>query len=217
MRILSVSNHRELREMSHADVDRVRGDLEAMRQAIGAGPPFGRADVWINLGVAALGGALAAWSALAPWEHRWVMLIPVGLLLGVWLGVHRHCRRNRARQPVRWREYRQTGLALLVVFPLVMAYLLWGLALDLPWRHMGGATVFFLGLGMLVLSVVDRTRRFYALGAVPTLAWGLTFPLYSTGPQQGIAAGIYFAVIGLAGAAFQARQLRTIESAHDAD
>src|SRR5258708_35620677 len=112
--------------MSHDEsIDRVRNDLETLRQAAGLDLPFARADVRTNLWTAACGALLAAWSALAPWDYRGLVAVPLVLAVAGAVWSARTAHRHRGLRPSPWREHRVGMLAALILLPLVAVYIQW--------------------------------------------------------------------------------------------
>ena len=193
--------------MSRADLDRVRADLAAMREAAGFDLPFGRTDVRLSLGVAAAGAAVAGWAAFVPWGQRWGTLAPLLLLVAAYGVTGRRLARDRGREPARWRELRLTLIAAAVIGPVAVGYLFWEKSLGVPRNVTGAAAVVFFGAAALVVGLADRARRHYLASAGYVMALGLAIPLLRPG-QVPIAAGLCLIAAGLSTAAVQAWQLR---------
>jgi hypothetical protein len=193
--------------MSQDHIERIRGDLETIRHAVGLELPYGRNDVRTNIWMATCGALIAIWSALAPWEFRGIVAIPLGLAVlgGLWSTAQ--ARRNRATAPSRWREHRLAGMAALVFTPLAVAYMRWEKWTGMPREMVGAAGLFFVGLGALVVSILDPRRRYYLGAAVPLITFGLAVPLL-TSSQVIIAAGLCLMFAGLSAAAIQTVQLQ---------
>ena len=71
----------------------------------------------------------------------------------------------------------------------------------------GAAGLFFIGLGVLVVAMLDRQRRYYLGAAVPFMVLGLAIPLL-TPNRVIIAVGLSLMFAGLAAASIQTLQLR---------
>src|SRR5437773_1674117 len=111
--------------MSRENIDRIRGDLAAIKQAAGLELPFGPDDVRANLWGAACGALLAIWAALAPWDYRGVVALPLALAVAAAARCSLLARRNRATRPAAWREHRLAMLAALIVLVAAVAYCQW--------------------------------------------------------------------------------------------
>lgn len=195
--------------MSDSEVDRLREDLEVIRQAAGVDLPFNRRDVWVLSPVVCAAGALIAclgwW---VPGEYRWVAVFPAAVVIGVWLCLARSAHRRRVAEAVRWREQRYGLLLLFGFVPIFVGFMVWEAALGMSRATLGASALFFLGLATAWFSVIDRTRRYYVGMALPLIVFGLAVPFCS--PRQVRAgAGIMLIAIGLATAAIQVWQLRS--------
>jgi hypothetical protein len=194
--------------MSHDEsIDRVRNDLETLRQAAGLDLPFSRDDIRTNLWVAACGALLAGWAALAPWDYRGLVAVPLLLAVAGAVWSARAAHRHRGSRPSPWREHRVGMLAVAVLHPLVAAYMQWEKHLGIPREMAGAAAVFFVGVATLVFGLADRRRVSYLAAAVPLMAYGLVIPLL-TRQQVIVAGGVCMTVACLAVAAIQTAQLR---------
>jgi len=201
--------------MSQTDLNRVRDDLDTMKQAAGIGLPFGREDVRMGIWLAVCGILISAWALLGPWEYRQVVFIPLGLAILVAARTAAAARRQRGSEPARWREHRLSLVGLLVILPIVFGYMRWERQLGLPREVVGAAAVFFTGAGLLVFAVADPKRRYVAGAAIPLMVTGLAIPL-CTPSQVLIGAGLCWTVAGLATAAIQHWQLRRYGRDHAA-
>jgi len=202
--------------MSETGLNRVRDDLATIKQAAGLELPFGKEDVRLGLWSAIIGVFVTACAVFSPWEYRRMIFVPIGLavLLTVWTSIK--MRQQRTKQPGRWREQRTIGIAVLVFLPLAIGYKYWERASGRPGEMVGAASVVFFGVGVLVAAVIEKKRLYYAGGAIPLMAVGISIPL-CTPRQVMIAAGLCWITGGLAVAAIQAWQLRTNGTEHAAD
>ena len=202
--------------MSETELNRVRDDLATIKQAAGLELPFGKEDVRLSLWSAVIGVFVTACAVFSPWEYRLVVFVPIGMATLITVRAGRKARQQRTKQPSRWREQRTAGIAVLVFLPLAIGYKYWERELGMPREMAGAAIVFFFGVGVLVAAVIEKKRLYYAGGAIPLMAFGISIPLCT--PQQVmIAAGLCWITGGLAVAAIQSWQLRTNGTEHAAD
>jgi hypothetical protein len=188
-------------------IERIRGDLETLRQAAGLDLPFEKADIRTNLWVAACGVCVALWAALAPWENRALVAAPLVLAVGGALWSARQAHLHRASKPSPWREHRIGLFAALILLPLAVAYMQWEKHLGIPRQQAGAGSVFFVGVAALIVALVDRRRISYLAAGIPLMAFGVAIPLISR-QQVALAGGVCMAVACLAAAAIQTVQLR---------
>ena len=193
--------------MSQEHFDRLRGDLEIVKNAAGLELPFGRDDIRTNLWVAGCGAMIIVWSALAPWEFRGVVAVPLVLaVLGaVWSA--RRAQQDRAAKPAPWREHRMGILAVCIILPMVAVYMQWEKRLGMPREMVGAAAVFFVGVAALAVALTDRRRVSYLAAGVSLMAFGLAIPLL-TRNQVIVAGGVCVTAACLCAAAIQTVQLQ---------
>lgn len=200
--------------MSQAHLDRVRDDLQTMRNAAGLDLPFGRFDMLSNLWVGTCGVLVTLCAMAAPWEYRGIVAVPLCLAVagGAWAGLL--ARRDRAARPSPWREHKLGILGALVVTPVAVAYMRWERHLGMPREMVGAAAMFFVGVGLLVFALVDRRRLYYVGGGLALMVAGALVPTLA--PAQVIAVGGLCIAVGCySAAAVQFRQLRR-SATHDA-
>lgn len=195
--------------MSEPEINRLREDLELIRQAAGLDLPFNRRDVWILTPVVCTAGALIAyvgWSV--PSEYGWVAAFPAAIVIGVWLCLARSAHRGRAAEPVRWREMRYGLLSLFLFVPMFVGFMFWEALLEMPPAAIATSALFFLGLALAWFGVIDRTRRYYIGSALPSIVFGLAIP-FCDPPQVRAGAGLMVIAVGLTTGAIQMWQLRS--------
>lgn len=193
--------------MSQAHLDRVRDDLQTMRNAAGLDLPFGRFDALSNVWVGICGLLVMLCGLLVPWEYRGAVSVPICLAVagGAWAGMR--AKRDRAARPASWREHKLGLVAALVVTPLAYGYIRWERHLGMPREMVGGAAVFFVGVGVLLVAITDPRRLYYVGGGLALMAAGAAIPTLA--PAQVIAAcGLSMAVGCFSAAAVQYAQLR---------
>jgi hypothetical protein len=193
--------------LSMSEIDRVRKDLETIREAAGLDLPFGWEDVWLSLAAIPLGGILAALGAFSPLRHARLAIIPALLLLLGAAALRGRYRQSTGRSPVRRKEY-SLGLGAALLFAIIVGgFLAWAQHLGQPIQMAGGLAVAMTGGLYAVLGATSPGRRSSFAAAVALLAYGLVIPVCS--PRQVVVAGgVTMAFIGLGAAAIQASQLR---------
>ncbi len=197
--------------MTDAGLDRVRRDLETMKQAAGTELPFGREDLKWGLLNSLIFVPLAAWAWLGPGTYMSLAII-LSLLAPLPLGwaIGRKHRRQRDRHPSRWREQRLVMLVVLGAVPLFCLIWVWAIANGAPpktmmglWLAIGGSVGTFIGL-------LSRIRRYYAGMGIAMIACGLLMP-GATQRQIGLALALMFIIGGSVSTAIAAWQLRAQE------
>jgi hypothetical protein len=194
--------------MASSELERVVSDLSLMRDAMRLGKPYTRDHVNQDL-VTALCGLLALLLILfTPLSSK--LAFALGLLPGVlyYLRFTAHQHNQRAIHPSPWKEEKLTLRALAVTVPLVIVWLVWSrLGGPIDIQSASAAALYFMGVGLGVLGVIDPNRRRYLAGSAVLLVYGLSLPMLT--PQQ-ISLGGAIALLagGLLSAGITACQLK---------
>lgn len=200
--------------MNDAGLDRVREDLETMKQAAGTELPFGREDLkwgWID-GLIFVPLAVWAWLGPGTYMSLAIILSLLATLPGAWV-LRRKLRRQRDRHPSRWREHRHGTLVLLCTAPLVYLIFVWAVVNGTPPNTMVGLVLAAAGVVATVIGLFSRTRRYFAGMGIAMVACGLVMPL-CTDRQVGLAMALMFIVGAPASTVIAAWQLRAEEDGH---
>jgi len=200
-------NPRDESRTTESDVQRLRADLGALRQAAGLEPPFGREDIRAHLAVAASGAVALVWALLptglpAHWGTVPLILVCIGYV--TWMRTK--YRRSSGRSPVRRREYTSGIVGMLVVGALALVYRLWAGKLGISTAIAGSAAFFVLGLALLIPVLRDRNRLPDLGVAVPLMVCGLVIPFCAV--SLWVVLGATFMIGGLATAALMAHHLK---------
>jgi hypothetical protein len=203
--------------MNGVELDRVREDLETMKQAAGTELPFGREDLkwgWID---GLIFVPLAAWALLGPGTYMSVAIVLslLATLPGAW-AMRRKYRRQRDRHPSRWREQRLGTLVVLGAAPLAYLIAVWAIANGTPPNTMVGLLLAVGGGVATFIGLFSRRRRYYLGMGIAMIACGLVMP-GATDRQVGLAMALMFIVGAPVSTAIAAWQLRAEESGHAAN
>jgi len=190
--------------MSTGSIDRVRSDLNAMREVLGLGPIWSMTDVRFGFALAGSGAlfALFRWpgSPLAvpvPWATAPVLFTTV-----VWLGYMAiKSRTLPRREEARRREYQ---LGIVMIFCALIAYFgygYWGRLIGLTQAQRGGVFIAFAGAATIIFAIAQPAPRRYprtysfACG-IPLLALGLAIPLTRPEYVASLVGSIVFLAVG---------------------
>ena len=200
--------------MADAELDRVRRDLETMKQVAGTELPFGREDLKWGLLNSLVFVPLAAWAWLGPGTYMSLAVV-LSLLAALPVGwaIARKCRRERDRHPGRWREQRLLMLVVLGAVPLFCLIWVWAIANGTPPKTMMGLVLAVAGCVGTFIGLFSRIRRYYLGMGIAMIACGLVIP-GATDRQTGLALALMFIIGGSLSTAIAAWQLRAEESGH---
>jgi hypothetical protein len=211
---LCLATRLEVIGMSDAGLDRVRADLEIMKQAAGTELPFGREDLkwgWIH-GLVFV--PLAVWSWLGPGTYMSlaIVLSLLATVPGVWV-IWRRNRRQRDEHPSRWREHRRETLLSLAIAPPGYLLCVWAIVNGTPPNTMVGLILAVGGGVGTIIGLLSGRRRYYIGMGIAMIACGLVMP-GATDQQVGLAMALMFIVGVPVSTAIAAWQLRVQESGH---
>lgn len=193
--------------MPPTEIERVSADLQTIRSAMGLDKTYAQDDVTRELVTAFSGVLVVLLLMFTQWDNR--LAFAVGLLPGIvyYLRFTAQRRTDRADRPSLWQEEKATLQALAVVMPLLIGWLAWsrvGGPIDL--KSAGAAALFFFGVGLAYVGIVDVNRRRYLPASVALIAFGLAFPAL-TSDQLALCAAAALIAGGLGAAAILQWQL----------
>jgi hypothetical protein len=128
--------------------------------------------------VTALSGLLAMLLVLfSPLSNKLAFMLGLLPVVLYYLRFSAQQHGRRSAQPSPWKEERLTLKALAVALPLIIVWLLWSrLGGPIDIKSAGAAAVYFVGVGLGVLGIVDPNRRRLLAGSAVLLAYGLATP-----------------------------------------
>src|SRR5690348_6592623 len=131
--------------MSEAEIERIRRDIEVIREAAGLELPFGWEEVWLSVALVPCGLVLSAVGAWAPLGSARLGLLPaLGVVLASGVLRYRY-RKSSGRSPVRRKEY-DLGLAAGLFYGLIAGgFLAWARRLGEQTLLTGGLAVTMAG------------------------------------------------------------------------
>jgi hypothetical protein len=194
--------------MSVNEIDRVKEDIEVIKEAAGLELPFGWEDVWLSIYLIPVGVWLAIWRFLPFQPSRLWRVLPVAVLGIVYVFLRIKYRRSTGRSPVRRRGYS----VVLFLTPLCAlcagGYFVWVIRSGRDFVSAVGGMWFFMGLMLLIFAFAERGRLFYLGWAIPVILFGIANTIWSGLNMLDMNVGIVLIAGGSATAAIQAYQLK---------
>jgi hypothetical protein len=215
------------------ELDRLKQDIETLRQAAGLAPSFSRAwiqwmhrDKWFNLwwcvpGVIVIAATLLPLGSqphLGLVPQQWAGLLVAAVLLGIAIRQSRRASGGDGRPNDMVRESRRNlgltrqgawfGIAL---FVQMAAYTVWAMQHQLAFEPFWAGLFLMLGSTCLVAALC--ARAWFLLGyAIPFMLYGLCLPLARRHPTaDGILLGMMFICVALCFSAIQVWEIRKVE------
>lgn len=99
--------------------------------------------------------------------------------------------------PSRKKEYKIGYLVAVVLSIFCIFHRMYSHELNIPYKYVGMSGLFFAGVILIVLALVDRKRTCFLGGGIPFILLGITFPILDFQKGIYIGAGILFVISGL--------------------
>ena len=194
--------------MSKQELERVKEDIEIIKEAAGLELPFGWEDVWLSIYLIPVGVWLAIWKFLPFQLSRLWRVIPVTVIFIVYVLLRIKYRRSTGRSPVRRRGY-SVGLFLTPVLGLCAGgYIVWVIRSGRDFVSAVGGMCFFMGLMLLIFAFAERGRLFYLGWAIPVILFGIATTIWPGLSVLEMNVGILCVTASSSTAIIQAYQLK---------
>ena len=203
--------------MSKQELERIKEDIEIIKEASGLELPFGWEDVWLSIYLIPVGVWLAIWRFLPFQLLRLWRVLPVAVLGIVYVFLRIKYRRSTGRSPMRRRGYS----VVLFLTPLcglcAGGYFVWVVRSGRDFVSAVGGMWFFMGLMLLIFAFAERGRLFYLGWAIPAILFGITTTIWPGLNILETNVGIVLIAAGSATATIQAYQLKRSTIKNDTD
>jgi hypothetical protein len=203
--------------MSKKELERVKEDIEIIKEAAGLELPFGWEDVWLNVYLVPVGVWLAIWSFLPYQLSRLLRILPVAVLAAVFVLLQIKYRRSTGRSPVRKRLYSIGLLACPILGLCAFGYLVWAVRSGHDFVFAVGGMWFVAGLILLIFAFAQPGRLSNLGWAIPMILCGITITIWPALNALETNVGVLLIIAGSATAAIQAYQIKRSTSKNDTD
>jgi hypothetical protein len=194
--------------MSKQEIERLKEDIEIIKEAAGLELPFGWEDVWLSLYLIPVGVWLALWRFLPFQLSRLWRVLPVAVLGIVYVFLRIKYRRSTGRSPMRRRGYSVVLFLTPVLGLCAFGYLVWIVRSGRDFVSAVGGMWFFMGLMLLIFAFAERGRLFYLGWAIPVILFGIATTIWPGLSILEMNVGIVLIAAGSATATIQAYQLK---------
>lgn len=198
--------------MTGHELERVKKDVEVIRESMGLDLPFGWEDVWLNVCLVPLGVWLATWSLLPYQLSRLWRILPAAILALILVLLRVKYRRSTGRSPVRRRLYSIGLLACPILGLCAFGYLVWVVRSGHDFVFAVGGVWFIAGLMLLVFALAQPGWLSGLGWAIPMILCGITITVWPVLNVLETNVGVVLIVAGSATAVIQAYQLRSSTS-----
>ena len=194
--------------MIKKELERVKEDIEIIKEAAGLELPFGWEDVWINLYLILVGAWLIIWRFLPYQLSRIWRVVPLAALIIVYVFLRLKYRRSTGRSPVRRRDYSVVLFLTPVLGLCAFGYLVWVIRSGHDFVFAVGGMWFFAGLILLIFAFAERGRLFYLGWAITLILCGIAITIWPGLSVLEMNVGIVCVTASSSTAIIQAYQLK---------
>jgi len=184
--------------MTDLNLERLQSDLSTIRHAGKFDKPYASEDIPILLYASVTGLVMSAITLSIPPASGWVVLVFVPLAI-IYVRYARRRRRDRAARPGLWREIRMSLMVAAVMTPLMLLWIRWEQSLGISREFIGAGALFFIGVGHLIVGLLDPSRRSYLAPGLALMVYGIVIPLCT--PDEVVVAGGLTTFAAMLGAA----------------
>lgn len=199
--------------MSVSEIDRIKDDIEVIKEAAGLELPFGWDSVLVNfLLFPGIGLWVLLYWFLSKGPSRYVMGIPIlVVMLGAFSYLRFKYRKRTGQAVIKRQEHNLNLIELIVISPIMLVYFIWA-------RHAGYNTAFLaagiclvLGITHIVAALHLKGRLYWLGGGIPVALFGVALLIWQSPTAVVLNSAIFSCVIGLAMGGIQAYQLKQVK------
>ena len=191
------------------ELDRVKKDLQTIKQAIGFELPFGWDSVWLNMfGIPCIGAYCLVYWLITESPSRYAPVVPTVfllLLLGYLRFRYRHSTR---RSPTERREYGAQFYTTVFLVVVSAGFRTWAELAGIDTVYVGSGLVTMLGMAITLNGIFRRVYRSALGGGIPCTLFGISMADWPDPGAVILNASILCFMAGPAMASIQVYQLK---------
>lgn len=193
-------------------LERVKEDIETIKEAAGLDLPFWWDSVWMNIILLpAVGIWYLIYTGLAEKPSGFWLYFPAAILLGGMGYLRFRYRRSTGRSPAKRNEYGFTFYSNVIIGLVAGGYLLWARAKGLETAYIGCGLMLLIGAFGILLAFSMKGRLYYLGGSIPVFCLGITLLIWTTPRIVILNACLALIVGGIAMGCIQAIQIKASE------
>jgi len=198
--------------MSVSEIDRVKEDIEVIKEAVGLELPFGWDSVLVNF---LLFPAMGLWWLiiwfLSEKPSRLVMAIPLFVMLAVFSYLRFKYRKSSGRASIKRQEHNLNLVELILFIPILIVYFTWARHAGYDTAFVGAGICIVLGITHTVAALHLKGRLYWLGGGIPVAVFGVALLIWQSPTAVVLNGSIFSCVIGLAMGSIQAYQLKQVK------
>lgn len=200
--------------MSKDELERVKEDIEVIKETLGLDLPFGWDSVLVNfLLFPGIGLWISAYWFLSDKASSFVMGIPpLVAVLVAFAYLRFKYRKSSGRAVIKRQEHNWNLIELIVGFSIVLPYFVWARRAGVDPLYLGAGIMIILG-AMHTIAAIHLKGRLYWLGAgISAAVFGIALLIWQSPTAVVLSGSIFSCVIGLSMGSIQAYQLKQVKS-----
>ena len=204
--------------MSKNELERVKEDLEVIKEAAGLELPFGWDAVFVHTILFPVAAACClVYRLISDKPSRFWAVVPFAIVLAVQGYLWFKYRRSTGRSAVKRREWGFSFYSNIVIGAVAGFYLLWARHVGLNTVHTVAGIILMIGVTGILMASHMRGRLYYLGSSIPLILFGVSLLIWISPVVVVVNACITFFVGGLASGAIQMYQLKQIERKNGAN
>ena len=195
--------------MVNNELERVKEDIEVIKEAAGFELPFGWDSALVSLVLLpAMGVGYLVYYLFSDEPSRFAA-IAIGVVLFIAMGYLRfRYRKSTGRSAIKRREYGFCFYGDIAIGAIAIGYLIWAKHIGLEIAYVAGGIILMIGI-MGILMAFQAKGKLYHLGeSIPLMLFGISLLIWTTPSVVVINACITLVIGGLATGAIQVYQLK---------
>ena len=200
--------------MSKSELERIKEDVETIKEAGGFVLPFGWDSVLVNF---LLWPGLGVWFVvywfLSEEPNRFVMGIPAILaIVGAFGYLRFKYRKSSGRSAFKRQEHNWNLIEMIVAMPILLIYFIWARKAGVNTAFIGGGISIVLGITHTIGALHLKARLYWLGAGIPVAIFGVALLIWQHPTGVVLNASIFSCAIGLCMGSIQAYQLKQVRS-----
>ena len=163
------------------ELERVKQDIDTIKEATGLELPFGWDYVWLYLfGVPAIAAWFLACLLIFDRPSRFIRAVPIVPMLAVLGYLRFKHRRSTGSSAIKRREYGISFYGSVVFFAGGAVFLTWARLSAIDTAYLGSGLVTMCGLMGAMIAFLGKQRIAYLGGSIPVTLFGISIAIWPT-------------------------------------
>jgi len=198
--------------METKELERVKSDIEIIKEAAGLELPFGWDSAFVNLILYPITGIwILIYLYVAKKPTPFWVIVTFAVVLGILGYLRFRYRKSTGRSSAKRNEYGFTFYSNIAIGLVAGAYIFWARAKGLDTTTVGAGLALMLGVFGVLLAIFMKGRLYYLGGSIPIILLGISFLVWTTSKIVILNCCLALIIAGIAMGCIQAFQLKANE------